>query len=442
LLRRHFVIPGPDPGINRGTVLERIPGSSPGMTEWRSGMTECLAISGPIGKVPAISDLMFAAVGFAALSAIGAFQVLAGWVVAVRFTRQTAGRAEGTMPITVLKPLHGQEPMLEQALATLCAQDYPPGFQIVCGVGDATDTAITAVRALQARYPNHDLDLVIDASRHGANPKIGNLINMLPSARHDILVIADSDVHARPDYLRRLAQALDRPRAGLVTTLYTGLPAFRTVASLLGTTQITHGFLPGMLLGRAMGRSDCLGATMCLRRETLSAIGGLAALQDHLADDQVLGRRVRAAGLDVVLANTVVATTVPERSFTALWRHELRWARTIRTLEPAAFAASVLQYPLFFAALALLASGFALWAWALIAAIWTLRALAVTGIDQALAGMVGGLAFRCPLWLLPLRDLLSAAEWIVSHTGRQVDWRGQSLQADTPPRLTQGSNTR
>jgi len=90
-------------------------------------------------------------------------------------------------------------------------------------------------------YKRQDLDLVIDASRHGANPKIGNLINMLPSARHDILVIADSDVHARPDYLRRLAQALDRPRAGLVTTLYTGLPAFRTVASLLGTTQITHG---------------------------------------------------------------------------------------------------------------------------------------------------------------------------------------------------------
>ena len=194
-----------------------------------------------------------------------------------------------------------------------------------------------------------DIDLVVDAAEHGTNPKVGNLINMLPSALHDILVIADSDVHARPDYLRHLAAALARPGVGLVTTLYSGLPAIPCVASLLGATQITHGFLPGALLGRALGRHDCLGATMCLNRETLSQIGGLEALRDHLADDNVLGRLVLAEGLDVVLADTIVATTVAERRISALWRHELRWARTIRTLEPVAFAASVLQYPLFLA---------------------------------------------------------------------------------------------
>ena len=109
------------------------------------------------------------------------------------------------------------------------------------------------------------------------------------------LVIADSDTHARPDYLRRLAAGLERPGVGMVTTLYTGLPAFNALPNRLGTMQITHGFLPGALLGRALGRRDCLGATMCIRRETLLRIGGLEALKDHLADDQVLGRRVRAA---------------------------------------------------------------------------------------------------------------------------------------------------
>jgi ceramide glucosyltransferase len=175
---------------------------------------------------------------------------------------------------------------------------------------------------------------------------------------------------------------------------------------------------------------------MCLRRDTLSRIGGFAVLRDHLADDQVLGRRVSAQGLDVALAGTVVATTVPERTLAALWRHELRWARTIRTLEPAAFAASVLQYPLCLASLTVLASGFADWACVLFVLVWVVRAVAVTGIDHALGGTLGGLAFRGPLWLLPLRDLLSAAEWVASHAGRRVDWRGQSLQADTPPRFT------
>jgi ceramide glucosyltransferase len=221
-----------------------------------------------------------------------------------------------------------------------------------------------------------------------------------------------------------------------VTTIYTGLPSFRGLFAVLGATQITHGFLPGALLGRVFGRRDCLGATMCLRRETLERIGGFAALKDHLADDQVLGRRVHAAGLDVALADTIVATTVPEASLAALWRHELRWARTIRTLEPAGFAASFLQYSLVLALLTVLAASGAAWSWLLLLTAWAVRAAAVVGIDRALRPMLGGLAFRGRLWLLPLRDGLSAAEWIVSHAGRRVDWRGQTLEADTPARLS------
>jgi ceramide glucosyltransferase len=378
-----------------------------------------------------------------ALTLVGVLQILAGWNAAARFARRTGTMAHGTAPITVLKPLHGDEPLLAEALATLCEQDYPPGFQIVFGVVHQADDAVRVVHALQSRYPHRDIALVIDGTRHGTNPKIANLINMLPAAKHDILVIADSDVHARPDYLRRLSVALGRKGAGLVTTLYAGLPAFPTMAGLLGATQITHGFMTGALLGRALGRSDCLGATMCLRRETLSAIGGLAALKDHLADDAVLGQRVRSLGLDVVLADTVVATTVSERQVSSLWRHELRWARTIRTVEPMGFAASILQYPMIWAILTAIASGGEIWTCGLIFGVWFIRAQAVTGIDRSMGPMLGGLAFRCPVWLLPLRDLLSAAEWVASHAGRRVDWRGQMLNADTPPRFTpKGSHVR
>ena len=372
----------------------------------------------------------------AVLAGIGVGQSLAGWWAAARFSRAVTPPAAEHPPITVLKPLHGDEPLLEQGLATICAQDYPL-WQVVFGVQDPADPAVSVVRRLQARFPDSDIALVIDRSEHGTNRKVGNLINMLPAAKHDVLVIADSDLHVRADYLDRLAASLVQPNVGLVTTLYAGLPASRLLPALLGATQITHGFLPGALLARAMGRQDCLGATMCLRRETLSRIGGLRVLQDHLADDNLLGRKVQALGLRVALADTVPATTVPEASLGALFRHELRWARTIRALEPLGFAASVLQYPLFWALLAVVASAGAAWSWLLLALVWAGRAAGAAGVDRALAGRwsgpAAGVAFRCPIWLLPLRDLLSIAVLLTSYAGTRVDWRGHHLHAEALP---------
>jgi ceramide glucosyltransferase len=381
---------------------------------------------------------MILAAACAVVSLAGVGQSLAAARLTARFAAAHASPAEtgAPPPITVLKPLHGGEPMLTEALETLCTQTYAAPFQIVFGVGDAHDRAVPVVEALRRRHPGLDIDLVIDPTRHGANPKIGNLINMFPAAKHDVIVIADSDVHARPDYLTRLAAALAKPGVGLVTTLYTGLPAFDGLSGRLGAAQITWGFLPGALLARALGRRDCLGATMALRRDTLTAIGGLEALKDHLADDNVLGRLVRAHGREVALAGTVVATTVPETTLAALWRHELRWARTILTLEPAGFAASIVQYSLLWAFLGVVFAPASLWTWFWALGVWALRAHVATAIDRSLRPMLGGLAFDGPLWLLPVRDLLSAAEWLVSPAGRRVDWRGHAIQADTPPRFT------
>ncbi len=131
----------------------------------------------------------------AALAALaGMVQALAGWAGLRHFRRAMAEPAPAELPsITVLKPLHGDEPLLEPALASLCAQEYPR-FQVVCGVQRADDPAIAVVDRLRARFPAVDLVLVMDATAHGANRKVGNLLNMLPEARHDVLVIADSDV--------------------------------------------------------------------------------------------------------------------------------------------------------------------------------------------------------------------------------------------------------
>ena len=373
------------------------------------------------------------------LSLLGLGQALFGWRLAVRFAASPRSAPRQLTPVTVLKPLYGDEPMLEAALSSLCRQNGWP-CQIVFGVQSPTDAALAVVEIVRARFPDADITLVVDPTQHGPNRKIGNLINMLPAARHDLLVIADSDLHVGPDYLERLVATLEQPGCGLATTLYAGLPAAPTATGALGAMAITHYFLPGALLARAMGRQDCLGATMALRRETLVRLGGLPALVAHLADDNALGRRVRGLGLDVRIAGTVPATTVPETRIAELFRHELRWARTIRALEPAAFAASCLQFPLVWAAAALLLSlalsGGAAWAGILFAAAWIFRAIIARGIDRALAPFVPGLAFRAPFWLLPLRELLSVVVMIASYGGHSVEWRGHRLHADGPVSLS------
>ncbi len=196
----------------------------------------------------------------------------------------------------------------------------------------------------------------------------------------------------------------------------------------LGCTAITHTFLPGALLARAMGRQDCLGATMALRADTLAGIGGLQALSNHLADDNELGRLVRAQGQAVALAASIPATTVPESRFTGLLSHELRWARTIRALVPTAFALSAIQYPIAWAILALTLSGQD-WAAALVALAWATRVMAGRGIDRALGQAA---ATPVPAALLPLRDILSLFLVIAAYAGRRVRWRGAIL--DFPAR--------
>ncbi len=389
----------------------------------------------------------------AGLSAVGLIQGIAGVALLRRFVAgKTRRQPEGTPAMTILKPMHGDEPLLEEALISVCRQVYP-AWQLVFGVQDPNDTALPVLRRLQARFPDCDIAVVVDPTVHGPNRKVANLINMLPAAKHDVLVIADSDLHVAPDYLLRLAKALVQPGTGLVTTLYTGrsLPptpsrkgrggaavatptspagggwgeGMSQLPTVFGAIQINQYFLPGALLARGMGRRDCLGATMALRRDTLERVGGLRALVDHLADDNVLGRLVQELGLTVALADTIPATTVPEATFSALWRHELRWARTIRALVPAAFAASVLQYPLAWAALAVMLARGAVWAVVWFAIAWLIRALVARGIDRSLA-----LANRTPVWLLPLRELMSVAVMIASYAGREVDWRGHTMQAE------------
>ena len=365
----------------------------------------------------------------AGLAAAGMAQTILGCAAVWRFVRAPGfaataparGVAGGGLPaVTVLKPLHGNEPLLEAALESFFTLDYP-AFQLVFGVQSAGDQALPVVRRMTARFPHVDAVIVCDPTPHGANRKIANLINMYPSADHDVLVVSDSDMHVKPDYLHAVVTALARPGTGLVTSIYTGLPARAGLTAQLGAAYITQIFASGALLSRYLGRRDCLGATMALTRETLRRIGGFPALSAYVADDGILGRRVRGLGLNVELAAAAPATSVAEPGFAQLFSHELRWARTIRAMAPVGFVLSAIQYPVFWGLLAVLCAHAAAWAWALTLAACLLRMASGRFMENALG------AAPTAAWLAPARDVMSMVVMATAYMSESVAWRGQVL---------------
>jgi len=360
-----------------------------------------------------------------AVAALGSCYALFAAAATRRFAGATDAAAAHLPAVTILKPLHGAEPGLYLRLAGFCRQDYPSPVQIVFGVADATDPAIAVVRRLIGDFPDCDLTLAIDARRHGANAKVSNLINMLGSARHDILALSDSDIAVNPDYLRHVVGSLERPGVGLVTCLYRGT-AGSGLWSHLSAMAIDYHFLPNVLVGLQFGlATPCFGSTIALRRTTLDAVGGFEAIADRLADDYALGALVRGAGLAVAIPRYAVTHVCAERTAGELVRHELRWARTIRSLDPLGFAGLAVTHAVPLALLGLLFGGLTPAALIVVVALTCRFALAAE-LDSAFA--LGG----ARLWLLPLRDLISFAIFLASYFGRDIEWRGAryGVQAD------------
>ena len=204
----------------------------------------------------------------------GCVYALAAGLLARGFVRSELAPAKSFPSVTILKPLHGVEPGLFANLAGFCVQDYPGPVQIVFGVEDHTDPAIDVVHRLIAEFPDCDIELVVNSFSHGTNRKVSNLINLAAKARHDVLVLSDSDIIVDPDYLKNIVGALDAPGVGLVTCLYRGAAAPGLWARL-AAAAIDHHFLPSVLVGLKLGLAKpCFGSTIALRKTTLAMIGG------------------------------------------------------------------------------------------------------------------------------------------------------------------------
>src|SRR6202158_1170658 len=280
-------------------------------------------------------------------------------------------------PVSILKPLKGVDPEIWESFCSHCEQDYPQ-FQLIFGVSDPGDPAIEVVRKLQAKYPNLPIELIVCDRVLGANIKVSNLAQMLPAARHELLLVNDSDIRVPPDYLRKVIAPLADASVGLVTCLYAGVasPTARpTLGSRLEALGISTDFVPGVLSARFLERGlhFGLGSTLALRRGDLEAIGGFEALLDYLADDYELGRRIASTGKKVELSAAVVTTFLPAYTLRQFFRHQLRWSRTIRDARSWGYAGLLFTLGLPWALVTLLAARGTPWAWILLALTLVMR---------------------------------------------------------------------
>jgi ceramide glucosyltransferase len=335
--------------------------------------------------------------------------------------------------VSILKSLKGLDPFMIGAFRSHCRQTYSGRYELLFGVSSLDDPAAAAVEQLQREFPQHSIRLIHCPLSLGTNGKVSNLVQLAAHARHNYLLINDSDITVSPTYLERVMDhfgpyASERPQlpTGLVTTLYRGR-AHSTLPSRLEALGIAADFQAGVLLSKMIedGLHYGLGSTLAVSREALDKIGGLLPLVDHLADDYELGARISQAGYRVALSAEVVETAIPAYGWRGFIDHQLRWARTVRDARPGGYAGLIFTHGLGWALLNVLASGFSPVSFWLLALCFFLRlALAMTVGAQILADH----QVLPNLWLLPLRDLITMAVWVAGFAGNTIVWRGQRFE--------------
>jgi ceramide glucosyltransferase len=354
--------------------------------------------------------------GIAVTASAAVYTIAAAIAVRVKLRADYSVRPGEAPAVTILKPLCGDEHELYECLRSFCDQDYPK-FQIVFGVADGADPAAEVVGRLQREFPNLDLKLVVDRRQHGSSRKVSNLMNMMPLAQHDFLVVSDSDVRVPRNYLARIVPPLLDPNVGIVTCPYRGVPR-SGLWSLLGSMFINDWFIPSVRVAALSGsRAFAFGVTIALRRQVLASIGGFAAIANQLADDYRLGQLTRARGLRTVLSAVVVDTCVDERSFGGLVRHELRWLRTIRAVRPFGYGLSFITFSV---PVAWLGCAISRGAWPAIVLLGV-TALGRIVLHLRVRSTASGIARDFAV--LPLREALSLLLWAWGFVTRRVHWR-------------------
>jgi ceramide glucosyltransferase len=351
-------------------------------------------------------------------------------IAAVRFRAsggQEPDRSEGKFflpPVTILKPLHGMEPLLVECLESFFQQDYPL-YELIFGARSESDPALAVVESLKRKYPHVPTQTVFSGEPEYPNAKVYLMEQMVPLAAHATLVITDSDVRVRADYLKQLVQPLQDSNVGMITCLYRGVPTggFWSLLEALGMSiEMSSGVLVANLLE---GMKFALGPTMVIRKDVLEGWGGFRVLQDYCADDFVMGALTHEAGRTVVLSQHVIDHIVLNRSARQSLLHQLRWMKSSRYSRQLGHIGTGLTFAMPFGLLGLV-SGAMFGNWGL-----GLGLLGVAFANRVVQALVVGWgvtrdrnsALYC--WLYPVRDLLGFVLWCGSFSGSGIVWRGE-----------------
>ncbi len=318
-------------------------------------------------------------------------------------------------PVSILKPVHGVEPSMREAIASHAT--LQGDYEFLCGVRDDDPAA-----GVIAEFPKAT---VVPARTITPNGKVGVLMDLAEVAQNPILIVNDADIRVEPDYIQRVTAPLADSNIGLVTCLYRAEGS--TFAARFEGLGIATDFAPSTLVARLVGVDEfAMGSTMAFRRETLDRIGGFAAIKDYLADDYQLGQRIHALGLKCMLSDVIVTTHLGG-TWSDVWHHQVRWSRTIRVSNFWGYVGLPITFTSVWALLALFTGN-------------TTIATAAIASRMLMASIAGGSVLRSrltsTLWLLiPARDLFGAAVWCVGLFGKTVLWRGRNLALDPLGRI-------
>jgi ceramide glucosyltransferase len=344
----------------------------------------------------------------------------------LRASKAEAAASTGQQPpVSILKPLKGIDPEIYEGFRSHCLQDYPE-YEIIFGVSDASDPAVASVERLKREFPERAIELVVCPNILGPNVKVSNLEQMLQAAHYEHQIVNDSDIRVESDYLLRIVAPLANAQVGMVTCLYRGVAA-STLGSRLESLGISTDFCPGVIAARLLegGLSFGLGSTLAFRRRDLSRIGGFKAIVDYLADDYELGRRLAALGLKVRLSDVVVETHLPAYDFREFLAHQMRWARGVRDARLGGYIGLASTFGLMWSLLNLVIAQGATWSWAVLVVVLLLRLLVAQTVGSS---VLKDRQLFSHLWLLPVRDLIAVAVWIISFWGHTVTWRGDRFE--------------
>jgi ceramide glucosyltransferase len=366
---------------------------------------------------------------FAVLAMLSFLLGLWQWLAALRFPLHRRCRPASNPPaLTLLKPLRGCDETTRTSLQGWLEQTYAGDVQILFGVADPGDPVCALVRQLLQQFPRADAQLVVCDQVIGTNGKVSTLIQLERLAKHGLILVSDADVRVPPDFLGQIVTHLDDPEVGLVNCFYR-LANPRTRAMHWETIAVNADFWSQVLQSTTLKAPDfALGAVMLVRRPALAEIGGFAALADCLADDYQLGRRLAAKGHRIALGSVVVECWDKPMSWREVWRHQLRWARTIRVCQPLPYFLSILANATLWPLL-----------WLLSACLFhytPVVALSAAGCILGRILMARHLQRRftpdrklvSPHWLVPVKDLLHFLVWSNAFLGNTVEWRGQRLR--------------